>query len=53
MANGDLVAASIRFVGRHGDAMDGVDLLRIQDGKIIEMRLFSGDQAAEDAFWGR
>ncbi len=56
MDNGDLVAASIHFGGRRDDtsmAMDGVDLLRIQDGKIVEMWLFSGDQAAEDAFWGR
>ncbi|CBG71445.1 MULTISPECIES: nuclear transport factor 2 family protein [Streptomyces] len=54
--NGDLVAATIHFTGRRGDtsmAMDGVDLLRIQNGKITEMWLFSGDQNAEDAFWGR
>jgi ketosteroid isomerase-like protein len=56
MGNGDLVAATIHFTGRRGDtsmAMDGVDLLRIQNGKITEMWLFSGDQNAEDAFWGR
>ncbi|MGW2616638.1 nuclear transport factor 2 family protein [Streptomyces sp. NPDC001500] len=56
MGNGDLVAAAIHFTGRRGDtsmAMDGVDLLRIQNGKITEMWLFSGDQHAEDAFWGR
>jgi ketosteroid isomerase-like protein len=55
MGNGDMVAAHIHFTGRRGDtsmAMDGVDLLRIQNGKITEMWLFSGDQAAEDAFWG-
>ncbi|MGW7168690.1 nuclear transport factor 2 family protein [Streptomyces sp. NPDC054884] len=56
MGNGDLVTATIHFTGRRGDAsmaMDGVDLLRIQNGKITEMWLFSGDQNAEDAFWGR
>ncbi|TDD48200.1 nuclear transport factor 2 family protein [Kribbella antibiotica] len=56
MDNGDLIAASIHFAGRRGDtamAMDGVDLMRVQDGKIIEMWLFSGDQTAEDAFWGQ
>ncbi|QNP68833.1 nuclear transport factor 2 family protein [Streptomyces roseirectus] len=55
MGNGDLVAAAIHFTGRRGDAsmaMDGVDLLRITGGKITEMWLFSGDQNAEDAFWG-
>ncbi|MFF8392601.1 nuclear transport factor 2 family protein [Streptomyces sp. NPDC016172] len=55
MGNGDLVAATIRFSGRHDGAsmnMDGVDVLRIENGKITEMWLFSGDPAAEDAFWG-
>jgi uncharacterized protein len=55
MANGDLVTATIRFSGRRDDAsmtMDGVDLLRIADGKITEMWLFSEDPATEDAFWG-
>ena len=55
MANGDLVPATIHFSGRHDGAsmsMDGVDLLRIADGKITEMWLFSGAPAAEDAFWG-
>jgi ketosteroid isomerase-like protein len=55
MANGDLVTATIRFSGRRDDvsmSMDGVDLLRIENGRITEMWLFSGDPAAEDAFWG-
>jgi hypothetical protein len=34
-------------------SMDGVDVLRLKDGKIVEMWLFSGDQVAEDAFWGQ
>ncbi len=56
MANGDLVAATLHFAGRRDEAsmsMDGVDLLRIKDGKIVGMWLFSSDPAAEDAFWGR
>jgi ketosteroid isomerase-like protein len=55
MENGDLVAATIHFTGRHDGAsmsMDGVDVLRIENGKIAEMWLFSSDPAAEDAFWG-
>ena len=31
----------------------GVDLLRIENGKIVEVRLFSSDSAQEDAFWGQ
>ncbi|MEV6324065.1 nuclear transport factor 2 family protein [Nocardia sp. NPDC051787] len=56
MGNGNLVAATLHFSGRRDDlamAMDGVDLLRIADGKIVEMWLFSADPAAEDYFWGR
>ncbi|WP_369173437.1 nuclear transport factor 2 family protein [Streptomyces sp. R28] len=56
MGNGDMVAASIHFAGRREDtsmSMEGVDVLRLKDGKIVEMWLFSGDQAAEDAFWGQ
>ncbi|GAQ50275.1 nuclear transport factor 2 family protein [Streptomyces acidiscabies] len=55
MTNGDLVTATIHFTGRRGDtsmSMDGVDVLRIENGKITEMWLFSEDPAAEDAFWG-
>ena len=56
LGNGDLVAATIHFSGTRNDvsmSMDGVDLLRISDGKIVEMWLFSADQGAEDAFWGK
>jgi hypothetical protein len=34
-------------------AMAGIDVLRIEGGKIKEVWLFSEDQAAEDAFWQR
>ncbi|ELP68574.1 nuclear transport factor 2 family protein [Streptomyces turgidiscabies] len=56
MGNGDTVAASIHFAGRREGAsmsMDGVDVLRLEDGRIVEMWLFSEDQVAEDAFWGK
>ena len=56
MANGDLVAATIHFAGRRDGAamsMDGVDLLRIVDGKIVEVWLFSADQPTENDFWGQ
>jgi ketosteroid isomerase-like protein len=55
MNNGDLVAATIHFTGeRDGGSMsmDGVDVLHIKGGKIVEVWLFSSDQSAEDEFWG-
>jgi hypothetical protein len=30
-----------------------VDLIRIEGGKIVEVRLFSSDPAQEDSFRGR
>lgn len=56
MGNGEMVAASIHFSARRDGksmSMDGVDVLRIKDGAIVEAWLFSSDQAAEDEFWGR
>lgn len=54
--NGDLVAANVTFVGTRTDGlemdMNGVDLFRMEDGKIKEVWLFSSEQAVEDAFWG-
>ena len=55
MANGALVAVPVHFTAtRDGAAMaqDGVDLLRIEGGRIAEAWLFSADPEAEDAFWG-
>lgn len=55
MANGELVAVPVRFTGaRDGASMDmaGVDMLTVRDGEIAEVRLFSEDGPAEDAFWG-
>ena len=31
--------------------MNGVDVMKIEDGKIKEVFLFSEDQEAEDQFW--
>ncbi|MFJ5000068.1 nuclear transport factor 2 family protein [Microbacterium sp. NPDC088619] len=56
MSNGDMVALPVRFSGRRSDRsmdMDGVDLLTVRDGKIVEVHLFSEDAASEDAFWGQ
>lgn len=55
MTNGEHVAVPVRFRGaRDGATMDmaGLDLLTIRDGRIVEVRLFSEDGPAEDAFWG-
>lgn len=54
MANGDLVTATLHFSATKPGksiSMDGVDLMKIQNGKIKEVWLFSEDQEAEDAFW--
>ena len=56
VANDDLVAVEIEFSGqREGAKVDqpGIDLLRIADGKIVEVWLFSSDPEQEDAFWGK
>lgn len=55
MANNDLAVLPVHFAGTSNDrtmAMDGVDLLRIENNQIAEVWLFSTDQRAEDAFWG-
>jgi uncharacterized protein len=55
MVNGTLVAVPVHFTGkREGAAMaqDGIDLLRIDGGRIAEAWLFSSDPRSEDAFWG-
>jgi ketosteroid isomerase-like protein len=56
MVNGALAAIPAHFAGKRADAemsMDGVDVLRVDGGEIVEMWLFSADQDAEDAFWGK
>ena len=53
--NGCFVAANVTFVADRGEGdeldMNGVDLFRVEDGKIREVWLFASDQAAEDAYW--
>jgi uncharacterized protein len=56
MANGDWVAIQLEFSGAvNGVKMiqSGVDLFRIEGGKIVEVRLFSSNQDEEDLFWGK
>ena len=56
LGNGNLVAGTLHFSGSAGDrsmSMEGIDVLRIENGKIQEVWLFSADQDAEDAFWAR
>ncbi|MER9334200.1 nuclear transport factor 2 family protein [Mesorhizobium sp. M0293] len=56
LANGNLVAIEIEFAAQREGAMldqPGIDLLRVQDGKIVEVWLFSSNPAQEDAFWGK
>jgi ketosteroid isomerase-like protein len=56
MANDDYVTATLSFSAKSNKSsieMSGVDLMRVADGKIREVFLFSGDQAAEDAFWSK
>ncbi|WP_434445172.1 nuclear transport factor 2 family protein [Lentzea sp. E54] len=56
MVNGDIVAAPVRWTAkRPGAEMDGVgvDLMRVADGKVAEVWLFTADPAEEDAFWGQ
>ena len=56
LANSDLVAIEIEFAAhREGAKLDqpGIDLLRIVDGKIVEVWLFSSDPEQEDTFWGK
>lgn len=56
MANGDWVAITLEFAGQANGIQlkqPGVDLVRIEGGKIVELWLFSSDQAQEDLFWGQ
>lgn len=56
MSNGNFVVMPVRFTGRIQDRfidMTGIDLFEVRDEKITAVWLFSDDQEAEDAFWGR
>lgn len=56
MANGDLVTATLQFSAKKSNgqsiSMAGVDVMKINNGQIKEVYLFSDDQKAEDEFWG-
>ena len=55
--NDDLVAANVTFKAEreNGDDLDmnGIDLFKIKDGKIVEVWLFSSDQSKEDIYWDK
>jgi uncharacterized protein len=54
MVNGNLVSFPVYFSAKSGAKtvdMNGNDLFEVVDGKIVQVWLFSEDQAAEDAFW--
>ncbi|WP_327587150.1 nuclear transport factor 2 family protein [Nonomuraea sp. NBC_00507] len=54
MINDALAAFPVHFSAKRNGAemsMDGVDVLRVEDGKIAEVWLFSAIQQDEDAFW--
>ena len=55
MENGGWVTIELDFAAERDGvslAQPGIDLLKIDNGKIAEVRLFSSDQDAEDVFWG-
>lgn len=54
MSQADLFATTLHFrAEKSGQSMSmgGIDLLRVENGQIKEVCLFSEDQATEDAFW--
>lgn len=56
MANGDWVAIILEFAGEANGIklrQPGVDLMRIEGGKIVEVHLFSSNQEEEDRLWGK
>lgn len=55
MGNGAWVTVELEFEGQRDGlrlSQHGIDLLRIEEGRIVEARLFSSDPEQEDAFWG-
>jgi len=54
MVNGNYVSCPIHFSAKNGEKsvdMNGNDLYLVEDGKIVEVWLFSEDQSGEDEFW--
>lgn len=55
LVNDNMVAVPVQFSAQRDGAtlgQDGVDVLRIDVGRIAEVWLFSSDPHAEDTFWG-
>jgi limonene-1,2-epoxide hydrolase len=55
MMNSHLVAMPVRFSAKiesRSIDMNGIDLYEVENGKITQVWLFSGDQSKEDDFWG-
>ena len=54
-SNGCFIAANVTFLAEHsnGDKLDmnGIDIFKIENGKIQEVWLFSSKQDIEDNFW--
>ncbi|HST84530.1 MAG TPA: nuclear transport factor 2 family protein [Kineosporiaceae bacterium] len=54
MVNGDVFALPVHFSAKREGAelsMDGVDIMKVDGDKIVEMWLFSAVEKDEDAFW--
>ncbi|MFF5979511.1 nuclear transport factor 2 family protein [Streptomyces olindensis] len=54
MVNGAMFALPVHFSAKRQGAelsMDGVDVLRVEGGRIAEVWLFSDVQEDEDSFW--
>lgn len=54
--SGNLVSMTVHFSAQRAGAKDldqrGVDIFRVENGRIAEVWLISEDQTAEDQFWG-
>lgn len=54
-SNNNLIAANVDFLADRGNGdtlnMNGIDLFRIEEGKIQEVWLFSSEQSVEDEYW--
>jgi uncharacterized protein len=54
MINGDVFALPVHFTAKRNGAalsMDGIDVLKVDGDKIVEVWLFSAVEQDEDAFW--
>jgi hypothetical protein len=54
MVNDDVFVLSVHFTAKRDGAelsMEGVDVLKVDGDKIVEVWLFSANEKDEDAFW--